>query len=102
MNQPFEDLAESGEGAFEWRTYFQAVLDHLWIVILCVVLGAAAAGFLLLRQEARYSARAVIFLEMDKRRVLGKSVESVVDTQVRSVDMVNTVVETLKGYPCLL
>ena len=101
-NQPFEDVAEGGEGSFEWRTYFQAVLDHLWIVILCAVLGAAAAGFLLLRQEAWYSARSVIFLELDKQQVLGKSVESVVDTQIRSVDMVNTIVETLKGYPFAL
>ena len=101
-NRQFEDLAENGDWSFDWRTYFQAVLDHLWIVILCLVLGVAAAGFLLLKQEIHYSARAVIFLEQDKQRVLGKGVESVVDTQIRSIDMVNTVVETLKSYPFAL
>ena len=101
-NHQFEDLAEGGDWSFDWRTYFQAVLDHLWIVILCLVLGIAAAGFLLLNQEVHYSARSVIFLEQDKQRVLGKNVESVVDTQIRSIDMVNTVVETLKSYPFAL
>ena len=98
----FHDVATKEEGSFEWRIYYQAIIDRIWIVILCAVLGAGIAAFQLTKQETRYASRAVIFLEQDKQRVLGGAVQSVVDTQVRSLDMVNTVVATLKTYPFAL
>jgi len=101
-SRSFQEVATKAEGAFDWRIYYQAIIDRLWIVVLCAVLGIGIAGFQLTKQETRYASRAVIFLEQDKQRVLGSTVQSVVDTQVRSLDMVNTVVATLKTYPFAL
>jgi len=101
-SRSFQEVATKVEGSFEWRIYYQAIIDRLWIVILCAVLGVGIAAFQLSKQETRYTSRAVIFLEQDKQRVLGGTVQSVVDTQVRSLDMVNTVVATLKTYPFAL
>ena len=98
----FHDVAQKADSPFDWRIYYQAIIDRIWIVVVCGVIGFAIGGFQLTKQETRYASRAVIFLEQDKQRVLGGSVQSVVDTQVRSLDMLNTVVATLKTYPFAL
>lgn len=102
QSRNFQDVASKVDGSFDWRIYYQAVIDRIWIVVLCAVLGFAIAGFQLSKQETRYASRAVIFLEQDKQRVLGGTVQSVVDTQVHSLDMLNTVVATLRTYPFAL
>ena len=98
----FHDVARKVDATFDWRPYYQSVIDRLWIVALCAVLGVSVAAFQLSKQETRYASRAVIFLEQDKQRVLGGTVQSVVDTQIRSLDMLNTVVATLKTFPFAL
>ncbi|MEI6491779.1 MAG: polysaccharide biosynthesis tyrosine autokinase [Verrucomicrobiota bacterium] len=102
QSRNFQDVASKVDATGDWRVYYQAVLDRIWIVVLFAVLGTAIAGFVLSKQETKYASRAVIFLEQDKQRVLGGTVQDVVDTQVRSLDMLNTVVATLKTYPFAL
>ena len=97
----FEELKKEAPSSFEWQQYYHAVLDRLWIVILMVILGVIASLVYLKNQETTYIARSVLFLEMDTERVL-KGVETVRDVQIRSLDMVNTVVDSLKGYPFAL
>ena len=97
----FEELKKEAPAALEWQQYYHAVVDRLWIVILLVVLGLIASLVYLKNQEKTYVARSVLFLEMDTERVL-KGVETVRDVQIRSLDMVNTVVDSLKGYPFAL
>ena len=65
--------------AIDWREYFHAVVDRLWIVILCVVLGGIYAGLNLSKVETKYRARAVLFIEQDKARILDSKMEQVRD-----------------------
>lgn len=85
--------------AIDWREYFHAVVDRLWIVILCVILGGIYAGVNLSKVETKYRARAVLFIEQDKSRILDSKMEQVRDEQIRSIDMINTVVDLLRSYP---
>ncbi len=87
----------SHEG-IDWREYFHAVVDRLWIVILCVVVGGIYAGVTLSKVETTYRARAVLFIEQDKSRILDSKMEQVRDEQIRSIDMINTVVDLLRSY----
>ncbi|MEI8294597.1 MAG: polysaccharide biosynthesis tyrosine autokinase [bacterium] len=88
-----------GQDSIDWREYFHAVVDRLWIVILCVVLGGIYAGVNLSKVETKYRARAVLFIEQDKSRILDSKMEQVRDEQIRSIDMINTVVDLLRSYP---
>jgi uncharacterized protein involved in exopolysaccharide biosynthesis len=73
--------------AIDWREYFHAVVDRLWIVILCVVLGGIYAGVNLSKVETIYRARAVLFIEKDKSRNLDSKMEQVRDEQILSIEI---------------
>ena len=83
--------------ATDWREYFHAIRERLWIVILCLVLGGIGAGVNMLRQETVFKARAVLFLEQEKEMVI-TNVKGVRDEQIRSLDMINTIVDLLCSY----
>ena len=85
--------------SLDWREYFHAVVDRLWIVILCVILGGIYAGFTLSKIETSYRARAVLFIEQDQSRILDARFSQVRDEQIRSIDMINTVVDLIRSYP---
>lgn len=101
MTPPVQPLAEPAEKPFEWQEYFHAVIDRLWIIAICVVLGGVAAFFNLKDKHTTYRARAVLFIEQSEARVL-QNVETVKEERIASVDMVNTVVENIRGYPFAL
>lgn len=88
----------SNQEGIDWREYFHAVVDRLWIVILCAVVGGIYAGVTLSKVETTYRARAVLFIEQDKSRILDAKMEQVRDEQIRSIDMINTVVDLLRSY----
>ena len=85
--------------AIDWREYFHAVVDRFWIVVLCVILGGIYAAHTLSSVQTTYRARAVLFIEQDKARILASGMEQVRDEQIRSIDMINTVVDLLRSYP---
>ena len=82
-----------------WREYFHAVVDRLWVVILCLTLSAIYAGYNLTKSETTYRARSVIFIEQESARILDPKLTQVRDEQIRSIDMINTVVDLLRSYP---
>jgi succinoglycan biosynthesis transport protein ExoP len=83
--------------AIDWREYFHAVVDRLWIVILSVVISGIYAGYSLSKIETSYRARAVLFIEQEQAKVI--DAEQVRDEAIRSIDMINTVVDLLRSYP---
>jgi len=85
----------------DWREFYHAVRQRLWIPLLCLVLGAIGAAIYLTRQETVFRARAVLFLEQEQDRIL-KNVQGVREEQVRSLDMINTIVDLLGSYPFAL
>ena len=97
---PFSDEQVGGPArATDWMEYVHAVRERLWIVILCLVIGAIAAAVYLSGQKQRFQARAVLFVEQEQTRVLSSKVQEVQDDQILSLDMINTVVDLLHSYP---
>lgn len=98
LPDPFDPLQESSE-PFDWRLYLHIVLERWWIVCLALLLGAILSVFLISREKTLYGARAVLFIEQQREQVLNDRMQSVRDDEVRSIDMINTLVETLNSYP---
>ena len=90
---------QAPQDSSDWREYFHAVVDRLWIVILCVILSGIYAGYSLSKVETNYRARAVLFIEQEQAKVLDPQMQQVRDEQIRSIDMINTVVDLLRSYP---
>ena len=95
---PFDHLQENAE-PFDWRYYLHVVLERWWLVCLALLLGAILSVFLISREKTLYGARAVLFIEQQREQVLNDRMQSVRDDEIRSIDMINTVVETLNSYP---
>jgi capsular exopolysaccharide synthesis family protein len=95
---PFDPLQENSE-PFDWRYYLHVVLERWWLVCLALLLGAILSVFMISREETLYGARAVLFIEQQREQVLNDRMQSVRDDEIRSIDMINTIVETLNSYP---
>ena len=91
---PASGEAPSGR---DWREYLFAVRQKLWLVLLCLALGAIGSAIYMSRQVQRFQARAVLFLEQEQDRVL-KDVKSVREEQIATIDMINTKVDLLRSY----
>ena len=94
---PFDALQENSE-PFDWRHYLHVILERWWLVCLFLLLGGILSAFLISREQSLYAARAVLFIEQGKEQVLDRF-KSVREGEVRSIDMINTIVETLNSYP---
>src|SRR5215210_30061 len=98
LNRPSEPPAAKELEPSDWREYYHAARERFWIILLCTVLGGIGAAIYMNRQEAKYQARAVLFLEQEQDKVL-KDVKGVREEQIASLDMINTVVDMLRSYP---
>ena len=90
-----------GHGQFDWREYYHVLRSRSWVILLCVVLATLYGLFKAATTPPMYQARAVLVIE-EKAKVLGGKLEDVSDTSIKSVDMVNTLIELLRGYPFAL
>lgn len=95
---PFDSLQEKSE-PFDWRYYLHVIVEKWWLVCLCLLLGAIFSIFLISREKSLYAARSVLFIEQQKEQILNDRVRTVRDDAIRSIDMINTIVETLNSYP---
>jgi capsular exopolysaccharide synthesis family protein len=95
---PFDPLQENSE-PFDWRYYLHVILERWWLVCLALLLGAILSVFLISREKSLYGARSVLFIEQQGDQVLNDRMQSVRDDEIRSIDMINTTVETLNSYP---
>src|SRR5262245_5374149 len=84
--------------ATDWRESYHAIRERFWLVLLCLALGAIGAAIYVSRLEVRFQARSVLFIELEQERVL-KDVKAVAENRIVSLDMINTVVDVLRGYP---
>jgi len=96
---PFDSLQQESSEPFDWRPYLHIIVEKWWIVCLCLLLGAILSIFLISREKSLYGARAILFIEQKKEQVLNDRLRTVRDDEVRSIDMINTIVETLNSYP---
>jgi capsular exopolysaccharide synthesis family protein len=88
--------------SFDWREYYHAIKSHAWIIIICVIIATLIGVFSAATQQGLFAARCIMVIEADKSRVLSNKIEGVSDVQIKSVDMVNTLLELLKSYPFAL
>ncbi len=86
------------EGGFDWREYYYAIKSRAWIVVLCVTLFTFWGIFKAATLHGQYSATSVLFIEQVKSKVFNQKVEEVRDDQIRSMDMINTLVDLLRSY----
>jgi capsular exopolysaccharide synthesis family protein len=89
-------------GGFDWREYYFAIKSRAWIIILCVMLATLWGIFSAATQQGLYKARSVLFIEQVKSNILSIKVEEVRDEQIKSIDMINTLVDLLRSYPFAL
>ena len=99
---PFDPLQQENSEPFDWRHYLHIIVEKWWIVCLALLLGAILSIFLISREKSLYGARAVLFIEQKKEQILTERMQSVRDDEIRSIDMINTIVETLNSYPMAL
>lgn len=92
----------SVESGFDWREYYYAIKSRSWIVVFCIILLTFWGIFKAANQHGLFSARSVLFIEQVKSRVLSVKVEEVRDDQIKSIDMINTLVDLLRSYPFAL
>ena len=98
---PFDPSPGNAE-PFDWRHYLHVILERWWLVCLALLLGAILSVFLISREKTLYGARSVLFIEQQREQVLSERVQTVRDEEIRSIDMINTIVETLNSYPMAL
>jgi capsular exopolysaccharide synthesis family protein len=94
--------ANSKHQGFDWREYYIAVRSRFWIVILSLMIFTLIGLFKAATTHAQFSARTVLFIEQTKSRVLNVKLEDVRDDQIKSMDMINTVIDLLRSYPFAL
>ena len=92
----------SDSGSFDWREYYFAIKERLWLVIFCLLLFTFFGFYKASSQIFQYRANAVLEIEQVKNNVLDTKVEEVRDDQIKSIDMINTLVDTIGGYPFAL
>lgn len=102
-NKALEELlGGGGSDAADWRDYLQAIRERFWIVLLCIALGGIGGAIYLNRQEVKFQARSVLFIEQGGAGVLDNKMQSVGSDEIRSLDMINTLVDLLQSYPFAL
>jgi len=87
---------------FDWREYYHALRSRLWIIIVCVILCTLWGVFKAATQQGMFKARSVLFIEQVKSKVLSLKMDEVRDDQIKSIDMINTLVDLLRSYPYAL
>ncbi len=100
-HQPSHHRHHAESGHFDWREYYYVLRARSWVVLLCVVLATLWGLFQAATRPPLYQARSVLVIE-EKAKVLSGKLEDVSDVQIKSVDMVNTLIEVLRSYPFAL
>ena len=88
--------------SFDWREYYYAIKSRAWILIVCVLLSTLYGVYTAAHRKVAFQARSVLFIEQSKNKVLSGKLEGVSDDQIKSVDMINTLVDLIRSYPFAL
>ncbi len=98
LSSLLQELGGGGSSkSADWQEYLHVIRSRFWVVLLVLVLSGIGAAIFMNRQEVRFQARSVLFLEQEQDRVL-KDVKGVREESIGSLDMINTVVDLLCSY----
>lgn len=95
--QVADDPTSGARDGIDWQACFHAVRERLWILVLCSVIGGIVATTYMTSQRQQFQARSVLFIEQEQASVLDK-VKGLREESILSIDMINTVVDLIKGY----
>ena len=84
--------------AAEFHKYWHALIERIWIVVLCIVLCVAGGAIYLRRASVLYSSTATIQVEQTQQRVFKDGSPS---ENLQALDFLQTVVQSLKARPML-
>lgn len=87
---------------FDWREYYYAIKARSWILVFCLGISLVWGILSAVTQHNLYRARSVLFIEQVKSKVLSLKMEEVRDDQIKSIDMINTLVDLIRSYPFAL
>ena len=88
-------LGDKGE-SFDWRPYYFAVKERLWLVILVFLLALAAGIAYVMRAVPIFQSTAVMLIEQ-QRLTLIPGMQGVSTTDLRYSDMMKTMVESIQS-----
>lgn len=100
--QPHGSAHSQRNGGFDLREYYYAIRARSWILVLCFGLSLVWGILSAVTQQNLYCARSVLFIEQVKSKVLSLKMEEVRDDQIKSIDMINTLVDLIRSYPFAL
>jgi succinoglycan biosynthesis transport protein ExoP len=95
------DYVHGGSKDFDFTRYFHLLLRHLWLVALIVVVALAGTYVWLIHQPVEYAAKAVVQVENEQQKVLGK-VQDVQPQDLSTEDYFNTVVQSFNSQTLML
>jgi succinoglycan biosynthesis transport protein ExoP len=95
------DYARGGGKELDFTRYFHLLLRNLWLVALIVVAALAGTYVWLLHQPVEYAAKAVVQVENEQQKVLGK-VEDVQPQNLSTDDYFNTVTQSFNSETLML
>jgi capsular exopolysaccharide synthesis family protein len=91
-------LGDASAEFFDLRQWLQVIIDRWWVVCLTLLVGIVLSVFLLSQEKPNFRASTVLFIQEQRERVLNDGLESVRDESIRTVDMINTIVDSLNSY----
>lgn len=97
---PPEYLEESSaDQQADFHNLIQVLLDRIWLIAICVVVAGLAAAAYVRRAPRIYSATATVQVESQEQKVI--KVEQVMQEDLRSLEVLNTMVQKLRSRPLL-
>lgn len=96
-------LEEGGSAApaLDVRGIYHALLEKSWVILLSFVIGALITARTIKEAKPLYSATSTLLIEEEERSVHPGNIRPVVDQSVRSIEVLNTIVATLKSRALL-
>ena len=90
------------QNEFDWREYYYAIKARSWMILFITILSVFWGIYSAASLKEKYIARSVLFIQQVKSNVLSVKIEEVSDEQIKSLDMINTLVDLLQSYPFAL
>ena len=95
------DFVRGGGKELDFSRYFHLFRRNLWLVVLIVLAACGAMYVWLIHQPPQYASKAVVQLENEQQRVLGK-VEDVQPQVLTTDDYFNTVAQSFNSETLML
>ena len=91
------DDAHSTAPTFDMRGLYHALIEKFWVIALCFIVGVLVTAHMIKEAKPLYAATATLVVEEEDKSVLPGHIKPVMEQNVRSIEVLNTIVVTLKS-----